>query len=273
MYYGEHERYRIIKDIKEIKFLFLLSDAAYLSCKNIPDNDFTKNLKHYFKINKFILDTLARRGASNVRLLSESIKQSMIDKYPRSSFEYYLHEEFVSCPSNGTIYFDNDGSNPTIILPIYFVNDRIIFHEINHVLTTPKKQENLFPFEEVDELLNDLISQDILKILKSLGGKILPYKLEMENVYDDNLFLMAEFYDKFKDLIKICVRNADLKYLEESLGEYNLYLYFALVKRLYHKKYITDIDLEKIKFLVNQMEQYYKTKKVCYNIVRLRKVG
>lgn len=270
-YYGEDERKVLIKEIDNIPFLFLLSDVAYLNCKKIPNVYLARKLEQYFKHNKLVLNFLARKGAKDRRILNEAIKQSMLTRYPRGSFEYFLHEEFIIEPSAGTTHFDIDGTNPIIILPIYFINERIIFHEINHVLTTPKREGNLF-FEEIDEIINDLIAQDIVRIFKKLGGKILPYELELGNEYDNNLFLMQEFYDKFKDLIKKCVRNDDLKLLENSLGKENLHLYFALVKRLYHKKYITDIDIDRIKFLINQMEKYYETRKSCYNRIRLRKI-
>ena len=270
-YYGEEEREKITKEINDIPFLFLLSDIVYLNCKNIRNAYLTKMLKLYFKNNKLVLDNLSRLGYKDSRILSEATRQSMLTKYSRGSFEYYLHEEFISEPSAGTTHFDIDGTNPIIILPIYFTNDKIIFHEINHVLTTPKREGALFP-EEIDELINELIIQDVLKNFKNLGGRILPYELELGNEYEDNLFLIKDFYEKFKDLIKKCVRNDDITLLEDNLGKENLKMYFMLVKRLYHKKYITDIDLERINFLINRMDKYYQTKKSFYNRVRLRKI-
>lgn len=270
-YYGEEEREKITKEINDIPFLFLLSDIVYLNCKNIRNAYLTKMLKLYFKNNKLVLDNLSRLGYKDSRILSEATRQSMLTKYSRGSFKYYLHEEFISETSAGTTHFDIDGTNPIIILPIYFTNDKIIFHEINHVLTTPKREGDLFP-EEIDELINELIIQDVLKIFRSLGGRILPYELELGNEYEDNLFLIKDFYEKFKDLIKKCVRNDDITLLEDNLGKENLKMYFMLVKRLYHKKYITDIDLERINFLINRMDKYYQTKKSCYNRVRLRKI-
>ena len=268
-YYGEEEREKITKEIDDIPFLFLLSESSYLNSKT---NDYTaKMLKLYFKNNKLVLDTLSRMGYRDDRILSEATRQSMLTKYSRGSFEYYLHEEFILEPSAGTTHFDRDGTNPIVILPIYFVTDQIIFHEINHVLTTPKREGALFPIE-IDEIINELIIQDVLKIFRSLGGKILPYELELRNEYENNLFLMKDFYEKFKDLIKKCVRNDDITLLEDNLGKENLKMYFMLVKRLYHKKYITDIDLERIDLLINRMARYYQTKKSCYNRVRLRKI-
>lgn len=271
-FYGEDERETIIEEIDNIPFLFILSDVAYLNCKNVPEDSFAKKLIAYFRHNNLVLDTLARKGAGNIRILNEAIKASMIDKYPRGSFEYFLHRGYIEEPSNGVTHFDSDGTNPIIILPIYFVNDRIIFHEINHVLTTPKRRKDLFPSVEVDELLNELASRDILRIFKSLGGKILPYELDLGDEYKDNLFLMRDFYERFKDLIKKCTRNGDIRILKDNLGDYNLALYFALVKKLYHKKYITDIDIKRINFLIWQMEEYQKTKRECYNRIRLRKL-
>lgn len=271
-YYGEEERDIIIQEIDNIEYIFALANDAYLNCQNIPENAFTKRLKLYFSNNKLVLDTLSRKGVGDTRIISVAANASMLAKYPRRSFEYHLHEDFVSKPNTAITYFD-PGESPIIVLPIYFVNERVIFHEINHVFTTPKEKENLFPSFEVDELLNELMSQDILKIFKKLGGKILPYDLDIDMSYDDNTFLMREFYEKFKGLIKNCIKNKDLKILEDNLGKENLYIYFALVKKLFNKKYITDIDLERIKFLIYRMEQYNKTRKACYNRVRLRKVA
>ena len=271
-YYGEEEREKLIKEIDDIPFLFLLSDVAYLNCKNIPDDYFAKRLELYFKHNRLFLNSLARKGANDSKILHEAVKQSMLTSYPRGSFEYYLHEEFALEPSAATTHFDIDGTNPIIILPIYFITDQIIIHEIDHVLTTPKREGALFPSEEVDELINELIAQDVLKIFRNLGGRILPYELELGNEYDDNLFLMKDFYERFKDLIKKCVRNDNIKILGDNLGKDNLRVYFALVKKLYHKKYITYKDIERIRFLINQMNRYYQTKKTQYNRIRLRVV-
>lgn len=270
-YYGEEYREEIIKKIDDVPYFFLLSDVAYLNSENIPNDDYAREFIKYFKHNKRVLDSMARRGATDSQILSKAIEQSMLKKYPRGSFEYYLHEEFISKPSSVSTHFDKDGTNPIIILPIYFISDRIIFHELNHVLTTPESEENLFPSEEVDELLNELASRDIHEIFKKLGGdKILPYELETGEIYGDKLFLMRDFYEKFKSLIKTCTIKKDIKILEEALGKENLRLYFALTKKLYHQKYITDVDLSRIKFLIWRMEEYYKTKKDCYKRIKLK---
>lgn len=271
-YYGESERETIIEEIANVPFLFILSDVSYLNCKNIPKDYFPQKLVSYFKRNKLILNNMVRHRASDSTILNEAVKQSMITKYPRTSLEYYLHKDYIADPSAATTHFDIDGTNPIIILPIFFINDGIIFHELNHVLTTPKRIGKLFPSEEVDEIINELISQDVLKIFKELGGEIFPYKLDLGNGYKEDLFFMISFYKKFKTLIKKCVRNSDLRVLENNLGKENLRLYFALVKKLCNTKYITDIDLKRINFLINQMEQYYKSKKECYNKIRLRKL-
>lgn len=271
-YYGEEEREKLIKEIDDIPFLFLLSDVAYLNSKNIPNDHFAKRLELYFRHNRLFLNSLARKGVNKRKILHEAVKQSMLTKYSQESFEYYLHEKFILELSNATTHFDIDGTNPIIILPVYFITDRIIFHEINHVLTTPKREGSLFPSEEVDELINELISQDVLKIFRNLGGRILPYKLDIKLEYEDNLFLMKDFYERFKDLIKKCVRNDNKKILEDNLGKENLRLYFALVKKLYHKKHITDNDLKRIRFLINQMHMYRQTKKTQYKRNRLRVV-
>lgn len=273
MYYGEEEREQITKEIDDIPFLFILSDIAYLNCKNVPEDCFAKKLISYFKRNKLVLDNMARHGANSSMILNKAVNQSMITKYPRGSFEYLLHKECMLEPSGATTHFDIDGTNPIIILPIYFVSDAFIIHEINHVLTTPKRIGKLFPSEEVDEIINELISQDVLKIFRRLGGEILPYKLDLGIDYKEDLSFMSVFYERFKDLIRKCVRKYDISILEDNLGKENLKLYFALVKRLCNTKYITNIDLERINFLINQMEQYYKTKNECYNRIRLRKIG
>lgn len=271
-FYGEEEREKLIKEIDDIPFLFLLSDVAYLSCKNIPNDYFAKRLELYFRHNRLFLNSLARKGVNKRKILHERVKQSMLTKYPQESFEYYLHENFILELSNATTHFDIDGTNPIIILPIYFITDQIIIHEIDHVLTTPKREGNLFPSEEVDELINELIAQDVLKIFRNLGGRILPYELDIKLEYEDNLFLMKDFYERFKDLIKKCVRNDNLKILEDNLGKENLRVYFALVKKLYYKNHITDKDLKRIRFLINQMDIYHQTKKTQYDRTRLRVV-
>ena len=94
-YYGEEEREKLIKEIDDIPFLFLLSDVAYLNCKDIPNDYFAKRLELYFSHNRLFLNSLSRKGVNERKILHEAVKQSMLTKYPRGSFEYYLHEEFI----------------------------------------------------------------------------------------------------------------------------------------------------------------------------------
>lgn len=90
-YYSEEERETLIKEIDNIPFLFLLSDISYINCQNMTNDYLAKMFKLYFKHNKLVIDTLSRVGYKDDRILGEATKQSMLTKYPRGSFEYYLH--------------------------------------------------------------------------------------------------------------------------------------------------------------------------------------
>ena len=72
-FYGEEEREKLIKEIDDIPFLFLLSDVAYLSCKNIPNDYFAKRLELYFRHNRLFLNSLARKGVNKRKILHERV--------------------------------------------------------------------------------------------------------------------------------------------------------------------------------------------------------
>lgn len=261
----------IAKELDKVSYLFAFSYDAYLNSQDFSSNHFTKRLISYYIQNELVIDTLRRKGAKNQVINNMSVRQNSLRSFPRNSLTHYLHTSFLIDPI-GLVSFDYKGQNPIIVLPIYFVDDITIIHEVNHVLTTPKSKENLFKISEVEELLNELIAREVLEIFRNLGGKIIPYNLKIDSIFDRKLVLMQEFYVKFKDLIKICIRNNDIIGLEESLGKTNIDLYFALVKKLYHQEYITTEDIKRIKFLINQMEKYYQTKNSKFNKVRLRKI-
>lgn len=268
-YYGEEYRDEITSRINEIQYFFALSEAAYISTEKVPEEYLAKKLIRYFKHSKLVLDIMDRQHASSNQIISKAVRQNMLLNYSRSSLEYHLVKILTMDSALGTIHFDSDGNNPIIILPIYFLNDKIIFHEISHVFTTPKDKENIYPNEEVDELLNDLTARDVYKIFKNLGGdKILPYELKIIKEYDQKLYLIQDFYERFKPLIKKCVRVGNIKILEDALGKETLDLYFKLVKKLYHQEKVKSIDINRLKFLIWQMDMYYKTRKESYQRVR-----
>lgn len=268
-YYGEEYRDEINSRINEIQYFFALSEVAYISTEKVPEEYLAKKLIRYFKHSKLVLDIIDRQHASSNQIISKAVRQNMLLNYSRSSLEYHLVKILTIDSALGTIHFDSDGNNPIIILPIYFLNDQIIFHEISHVFTTPKDKENIYPNEEVDELLNDLTARDVYKIFKNLGGdKILPYELKIIKEYDQKLYLIQDFYKRFKALIKKCTQVGDIKILEDALGKETLDLYFKLVKKLYHQEKVKSIDINRLKFLIWQMDMYYKTRKEGYQRVR-----
>lgn len=100
-----------------------------------------------------------------------------------------------------------------IYLPLLKVAEKEIIHELNHALTETFLTENIYFSKsgiEVDgeetiinELINERISFDICKIFKRRGGDFSKIKLNtFMDFYTKNLYLIDEFYNKFKDIIK-----------------------------------------------------------------------
>lgn len=267
-YYGEETRVEINEKIKRIEFLFLLSYTAYINAKKIPDDAFSRMLINYFKYMERVLKIKERQGHKDIEIVHKQIEMSALTNYLYGCDEYEALMDSVTNSFIGTTWFRDYKMPPILVLGIYFVNDDILFHEMNHVITTPTDEISLFPNAVVDELINELIAQDIVKIFHNLIGKTMLPKLEMTKSYHNNFFLIREFYETFKDLIKESIKKKDRKILEENLGEKNLNTYFALVEKLFFTKVIFEEDLMSLKLLVNMMKIYYENKQKEYKRTR-----
>lgn len=137
-----------------------------------------------------------------------------------------------------------------ICLPILLVSEKILIHEINHALTTffltknmAKIGINVYDEEDViDELLNERVSREVYEIFKKRGGDFSKIKLvTFKDFYTKNLYLIDEFYNKFKDIIKETLITLNKNNLVERVGKKN---YEELVKMV-NKYYVKDKYLPK----------------------------
>lgn len=144
------------------------------------------------------------------------------------------------------------------ILPL---PENAIIHEINHAIT---RDEVILIMEEnqtissvhkiglivdvdtsyqnnneiiIEELINDKTSQDITKIFKQKGGDLTSFCLNIPFIYpyQENFYLIDEFYDTFKEYIKISRISDNKNALVERIGKTNYDNYENMVNSLYTK--------------------------------------
>lgn len=268
LYYGEEKREVISDMLTNTPFLFLLSYIGYLNAPDIPKNDFTKVLISYFKYMNRTVSLMERLGMKKSAILNKEIELASIIPYLWKTTEQELLKYFITSEAMGFVIFTNNNEDPIITLPVYFVNESNLFHELNHLFITPSKEKNLFPNEVVEELINELMARDIRKIYQSLNGKPITCDIKLEDAYSGSLYLIKDFYERFKELIKKSVKEQDFKILEDNLGKRNLHAYCNLVKKLYAKEKIDQNDLKMLMFLENLMIVFYTNKQKEYKRTR-----
>lgn len=198
-----------------------------------------------------------------------------------SNLKEKLLKKFDSPSPSCFGYGDGNHGNNIVSFPILFLDESTIIHEINHSLTkdilakvvddnnsldglvikqglaVEHDKEKMF-----EELINERSSQEITNIFKNKGGNLTSfcYNIPFAYPYGYNLYLIDEFYDKFKDYIKIAKITNNKNYLIERIGKDNYYKYVELVNK-YYSHYFEDVKkckqnaLDEIKVLLQQMEE------------------
>lgn len=256
-FYGLEYRQYIENCFKDIQIQFLLSFNAHLNVKNLDlSNEITRLLISYFNLKERVIRHEARYGKSKIAKL---IQFSSLKPLKRSDEEYNILESFFDTPTMA--FISSNLGKVKVYFPIYFVNNVIIIHEHTHIISTPDTESNnIFPYSEVDEIINQLVSVDVTQIFESKKGNFVEEDFEILSVDDSKSFLMRDFYIKFIDLIKECLIKRDITILEDNLGKSYLDKYFLLVKKLYYHKEVSQNDMRKLQFLVLLMEENLKRK-------------
>jgi len=200
--------------------MFAIPYIVHLIKNNFYKQEITPDNFYELGINKIV-------GVSDERLLSD--KELL--KY---SIATALREE-NECPYEVNLPINN-GFKRIIALPIFSVDDKSLFHEINHAISSEIVTKNGeitvkcgldYENEEkkyYNEILNDIMSLEVYNIFKQ---KCADNILE-DNIMDEVLFdtygdyhcLISEFYEKNKMNIKSFFIDFNAPQLEKQQLEY-----------------------------------------------------
>ena len=235
-YYGEEYRIKISNKINEIIFTWFrhkFLDEFYEKYGN--------NLNNGLDI-KYFLDL--------------DINEVIGSTKDINSF-YYQIKDLVSNShyifASNITFFNNNNSIEVVNFPIFLTTDKVLIHEINHVVV----RDNMFYIDdclirkdglEVDskysifeEIINELSARDITNIFHNIGGSVFNSKFEIGNDYEKLFPIVEPFYNKYKDLLKrvrISINHNELyKYIDKDV--YDRYINFInkvfYIKREYDK--------------------------------------
>lgn len=248
-YYGEKHRDEIVSMFNEIIFIYYINWEDFSKVEkniSIKDGDIAKvkDLKNFLKYRKKTNDSFKDSfiGSSKRNLLKDDfINNSMIKERLIEIFNY----------GNPASYYGT-----LICLPVLMVNEKDIIHEINHALkfifiafNLIKKEfivkGGLYVSEEerkIEELINERASLEIFEIFKRRSGDMGAIQLiTYELYYTRNLYLIDEFYNRFKEIIKESLITLNKNNLVQRVGKEN---YEELVNMV-NKYYVNDLCLSR----------------------------
>lgn len=289
-YYGEEYRNIIEKRYNEIIFIYYVDwETIDLVVENfIPkvENkdkyaDFI-NLSNSRKTPKINFEGIFKAINKKCKLPNNLIGTTNPSILNNIYINNYLFKKLKSpCPSCKS-WVSIGHTNRIISFQILSLSESTIIHEINHAITMDimaliteenrpmgaihksglsieiSHKNNIAKITE--ELVNEKAGREITKIFKQRGGDLSSFcfNISLSYVYESNLYLVDEFYDKFKKYIKIARISDNKNALVERIGKSNYENYLSLVNYFYTED-ITTIDKNKeenekrIKIIIDEM--------------------
>ena len=246
-FYGEDYRDIITTRFNDISFLYYINDfTIFYIVDSLKQgyNDKFKNImfaipyivhliKNNFYKQEITPDNFYELGMN--KIVGSSDEKLLLDKeLLKYSIATALREK-NECPYEVNLPINN-GIKRIIALPIFSIDDKSLFHEINHAISSEIVTKNGeitvkcgldYENEEkkyYNEILNDIMSLEVYNIFKQ---KCADNILE-DNIMDDVLFdtygdyhcLISEFYEKNKMRIKLSFIDFKAPQLEQQDLEY-----------------------------------------------------
>lgn len=288
-YYGEEHRKLIEKRYNEITFVYYI----YWPGIDYAINNFITHLNNPNDYQEFITLSNSRKKSVVSRFLKRfKMSNDLPDNYVGStspsvikdnSIKEALAQIFKNANASSFTYGDVHHTDRIVCFQILLFNETTIIHEINHCLTredlayvTENNQrestihkvgvnlvnadrKNSSPNIIIEELLNEKSSQEIAQIFKRRGGSLLPFCKNIPIVsymYEKNLYLIEEFYNKFKEYIKSARITENTNALVERVGKENYEKFVELITSSYSED-VSNINQIKQKVLL-QIEAIIK---------------
>lgn len=237
-YYGEKHRDEIVSRFNEIVFVYYIDWRDFskvLKRFSFKDENVGKfnDLKKFVKFKKSTSDAFKANfvGSSNKKILKDELLSDYTTKDLLVEIFNDGNSEYCGILEKNKIY-------RLICLPILTYPETAIIHEINHSLTSypvatvsnQTKKETIektgvFVNDEeinLNELINEKASLEIFGIFKHHGGDLSMIYLDVSICdYTKNLYLIDEFYNKFKEIIKESYITLNKNNLVQRIGKDN----------------------------------------------------
>lgn len=280
-YYGEEYRSIIKKKYNEITFVYyvdwqtidLVVEEFIPQVENPDEYEDFINLSNSRKIKEPIFEKIF-----NLKRKKDLPDNLIGTTNPLIFKKNYIKERLsksLKNPSAGAFNYGNSNHMDRIIyFQILSLNEVSIIHEINHAITSDiiagvmEENQSVAPVNKtglsidishqnngermMEELLNEKASREITKIFKQKGGDLSAFCFDIPLIYpyEDNLYLVDEFYDEFKKYIKVARISDNKNQLVEHVGKTNYENYVALV----NSSYTTEEELISKNKLKNQQK-------------------
>lgn len=246
-FYGENYRDIIAKRFNDISFLYYINDITIFYIADSLRQGYSDKFKNIIFSIPYIVH-LIKNNFYKQEITPDNFYELGINKLVGSSDENLLLDKELLKYSIATALREknecayevnlpiNNGIKRIIALPIFSVDDKSLFHEINHAISseivinngeTTVKCGLDYENEEkkyYNEILNDIISLEVYNIFKQkCGGNILEDNIMDEVLFDtygDYHCLISDFYEKNKMNIKSFFIDFNAPQLEKQALEY-----------------------------------------------------
>ncbi len=297
-YYGEKYRSLIEKRVNEITFVYYVNwESVYLFVKDYYPK--IENPDKYTDFVNFFNSKMKKESVFTKFFKPMKGKSQLPDNLIGSTNPAVFNIPYISCvlpkflnapDARCSCYTDESmNTNRVIFFEILSLSESTIIHEINHAITADnivfaykgdKLNEKIYKtglytdstsknngIELIsEELINEKASLEITKIFKQKGGDFSSFCLDVPLLfkpYNMNLYLIDEFYETFKEYIKIARISDNKNALIERIGKTNYDNFIRLVNSCYVNKYeylsiieqLKEKNLPQIKSIIDKMKK------------------
>lgn len=269
-YYGEEFRALIERKYEEIVFCYYIDWETI----DLVVEQFIPQVNNKSKYVDFINFYNCHKTSFFDKLFGKNKDSDLLDNLIGSTNLSVLEDDFIKeklkiIISNFIPISWNYGSaiemRRFVVFQILALNEIVIIHEINHALTSDNityvMDENT-PIEliskaglsidvnhnnsgerNIEELLNEKASIEITNIFRRRGGDLSSFcfDIPLDYFYAENFYLIDDFYETFKEYIKIARISDNKNELIKRIGESEYKKYVELINRYYSE------DLDTIK--------------------------
>lgn len=241
-FYGDDYRSIITDRFDNISFLYYINDITIFYIVNSLKQDYDDKFKNimfslpyivYLIENNFYkqevtLDNFYKLGTN--KIVGSSDERLLLDeKLLMHSIAIVLRDKNEN-PYEVNLPFDNELKR-IVALPIFSVDDKSLFHELNHAISSDIVIKNgksvvkcglEYDYEKkyYNEVLNDMISSEIYNIFKKKCKDNILEDNIMKDVlidrYTDCYHLISNFYEQNKEKIKLSYIDSNMSLLEKQ---------------------------------------------------------